>query len=263
MRRNNPDYMATYKKRGHKPKSRAEKQEALEDQSQTAEVFKSLDAGASRTEQWVIKNQKLIFAVIGLAAVLVLGYLGYNKFIQEPKEIEAMNDLYPAQQLFEQAVNGTEKDSLYTLALEGEGGKFGLLEVISNYGNTDAGNLANYYAGMAYLNLKNYQEAINYLNEFSSDDDALGPIAKGAIADAFVQLEQKEEALEYYLKAANLKTNDFTTPMYLYKAGNIALELGDKGAALAAFNRIKEEFPSSSEATNIDAFIGRAEASVN
>ena len=253
--------MATYKKRGYKPKNKAEG--TLEDGSQTAEVFKSLDEGASRTEEWVIKNQKLIFGVIGLAAVLVLGYLGYAKFIQEPKEIDAMNDLYPAQQYFEQAVNGTEKDSLFMLALNGSDGKFGLLDVISNHGNTNAANLANYYAGMAYLQLEDYQNAISHLDDFSSDDDALGPIAKGAIGDAFVQLDQKEDAMSYYMQAANMKTNDFTTPMYLYKAGNIALELGDSKAALDAFQRIKKEFSTSTEASNIDAFIGRAEASTN
>ena len=45
--------MATYKKRGYKPKNKAEKQEAIEEQSTTAEVFSSLDQGASRTEAWV------------------------------------------------------------------------------------------------------------------------------------------------------------------------------------------------------------------
>ena len=263
MRRNNSNYMATYKKRGHKPKTRAEKQSAIEEQSTTAEVFNTLDEGASKTEQWVIKNQKYIFIIIGLVAVCVLGYLGYNKFIQEPKESEAMNDMFQAQQYFDQAVNAVEKDSLYNLSLQGGDGQFGMLDIIDNHGGTKAANLAKYYAGMAYLNTKDYQNAITYLSDFSSGDDALGPIAKGAIGDAFVQLNQPSDALEYYEKAVQMKTNDFTTPMYLYKAGVVALQLEDNNKALKYFSRIKEEFPNSPEANNVDVFIGRAEAATN
>ena len=252
--------MATYKKRGHKPKTKAEKVEAIEENSTTAEVFNTLDEGASKAEDWAVKNQKNIFIVVGLAAAIVLGYLGYNKFIAEPKASEAMNEMYTAQKYFEDAVNGTEKDSLYTLSLNGGEGKYGMLDIISEYGSTPAGNLANYYAGMAYLNLKDYQNAVTYLSKFSTDDAVLGPVAKGAIGDAFVQLEQPNEALEYYEKAIAASTNDYTTPMYLFKAANVALELEQADKALGYFKRIKEEFAESTEATNIDVFIGRAEA---
>ena len=264
MRRINIEYMATYKKRGYKPKTKAGKADAIEEQSATAEVFNTLDQGASRTEEWVAKNQKYIFIIVGLAAVIVLGYLGYNKFIQEPKESEAMNDMFQAQQYFDEAIaTGTEKDSLFNLALNGGEGKFGMLDIISEYKSTNAGNLANYYAGMAYLNLKDYPKAVEYLSNFKSDDVALGPIAQGGIGDAFIQLNQKEDALDYYAKAANMSSNAFTTPMYLFKAGNVALDLGENAKALQYFKRIKDEFASSTEAANIDAFIGKAEAASN
>ena len=50
--------MATYKKRGGKPRTKAEKDVLVEENSTTAEVFNTLDEGASRTEAWVEKNQK-------------------------------------------------------------------------------------------------------------------------------------------------------------------------------------------------------------
>lgn len=255
--------MATYKKRGYKPKTKVEKVEAIEENSTTAEVFNTLDESASKTEDWVIKNQKNIFIIVGLVAAVVLGYLGYNKLIQEPKESEAMNDMFKAQQYFEQAVNGVEKDSLFNLSLNGGEGKYGMLDIAKEYSGTKAGNLANYYAGMSYLNLKDYQNAIAYLDKFSSNDDVLGPIAKGGIGDAFVQLEQLDNAYDYYVQAANLKNNDYTTPMYLYKAGNIAMQLDKNAEALKFFNRIKDEFSTSTEAANIDVFIGKAEAANN
>ena len=254
--------MATYKKRGYKPKTKAEKTEAIEEQSTTAEVFNTLDEGASKTEEWAVRNQNYIFAVVGFIAVVVLGYLGYNKFIAEPKAEEAMNEMYKAQDYFEQAVNGAEKDSLYTLALNGGEGKYGMLDIIENYGSTPAGNLANYYAGMAYLNLKDYTNAIEHLNNFSSDDIMLAPIAKGGIGDAFAQLNQPEDALDYYDQAISFSDNEFTTPLYLYKAGTIALDNGNAQKALDYFERIKQEFPKSNEAKDIDVFIGKAEASL-
>ncbi|MCO4823084.1 MAG: tetratricopeptide repeat protein [Flavobacteriaceae bacterium] len=255
--------MATYKKRGYKPKTKEEKVNAVEDQSTTAEVFNTLDETASKTEEWVAKNQKYIFVIVGLAAAIVLGYLGYNKLIQEPKESEAMNEMFQAQQYFDQAVAGASKDSLFNMSLNGGEGKYGMLDIANEYGGTKAGNLANYYAGMAYLNLKDYQNAVTFLSDFSSNDEMLGPIAKGGIGDAFVQLNQSEDALDYYVQAANLKTNGYTTPMYLYKAGIIALQLGQNDKALQYFTRIKEEFPSSTEGADIDVFIGKAQATIN
>ena len=160
--------MATYKKRGYKPKTKDDKRSAIEDQSTTAEVFNTLDEGASKTEEWVVKNQKYIFIIVALVAAIVLGSLGYKKFIQEPKESEAMNDLFQAQQYFDEAVNATEKDSLFTLSLEGADGKYGFLDIADSYSGTDAGNLANYYAGVSYLQMKQYDKAIEFLSKFKA-----------------------------------------------------------------------------------------------
>ncbi len=254
--------MATYKKRGYKPKTKKEKVEIAEENSTTAEVFKSLDEGASKTEQWVVKNQNYIFGIIGAIAIVVLGYLGYSKFIAEPAEKEAMNEMYQAKKYFEDAVNGIESDSLYNMSLNGGEGKYGMLDIINEYGGTPAANLANYYAGMAYLNLKDYQNAITYLSDFSSNDKMLGPIAKGGIGDAFVQLEQLEEGIEYYEKAISANSNDFTTPIYLLKAARVAIELEDYNKALDYLNRIKKDFSNSTEASQADVLIGKVEASI-
>ncbi|WP_024768677.1 MULTISPECIES: tetratricopeptide repeat protein [Aquimarina] len=254
--------MATYKKRGHKPKNKAEEVEQIEDNSTTAEVFNTLDEGASKTEEWVAANQKYILSAVGMIAVVILGYLGFQKFIQEPKEEEAANEMFTAQQYFDNAVNGNSKlsDSLYTLALNGGEGKYGFLGIIENYGSTDAANLSNYYAGFSYLNMNKYQEAINYLDSFKSDDDILGPLALGGIGDAFSQLDQTEEALGYYEKAAKAKVNDFTTPKFLLKAAITAISLDKPEVAIPYLERIKEEFPKSVEANQADVHLGKAQA---
>ncbi len=254
--------MATYKKRGHKPKNKAEEVEQIEDKSTTAEVFNTLDEGASKTEEWVAANQKYILGAVAVIALVILGYLGFQKFIQEPKEQEAANEMFKAQQYFDNAVNGntTVRDSLYTLALNGGEGKYGFLEIIENYGGTKAANLANYYAGFSYLNMNKYQEAIEYLDNFKSDDQMLGPLALGGIGDAFSQLDQVEEALGYYEKAAQIKTNDFTTPKFLLKAAITAISLNKNEVAISYLERIKEEFPKSVEANQVDVHLGQAQA---
>ncbi len=264
MRRINKEFMATYKKRGYKPKKEKFVEEEINvENSTTAEVFDKLDQTASKTEEFVAANQKYIFIFIGLIAIAVLGYLGYNKFIMEPKAEEASSEMFHARKYFDEAVAATEKDSLFNLALNGAEGKYGMLDIANKFSGTPAGNQANYYAGMAYLNMKDYQKAVEFLGNFSSDDEVLGPIAKGGIGDAFVQLNQETDALGYYEEAAKMKSNEYTTPMYLFKAATLALKLGDNSKALGYFTRIKEEFPNATDAANIDVFIGQAQAVTN
>ncbi len=252
--------MATYKKRGYKPKTKVEKQDRIEEESTTAEVFSTLDEGASKTEAWVEQNQKPILIFVIAVAVSVLGYLGFQQFIQEPKETEAMNEMFQAQSYFEQALTATAKDSLFNLSLVGGEGKFGFVDIIDNYSGTNAANLANYYAGIAYLNTGKYQEAISHLDSFKSDDEAVGPLAKGAIGDAFAQLEQHEEALKYYEAAAAMKSNNVTAPRFLLKAGITALNLGNTDLALQHFKTITESYPNSNEVTKATIYQGKAEA---
>lgn len=251
--------MATYKKRGAKPRDKKE-QQAIESQSTTAEVFKTLDDTASKSEQWIEKNKKPLFYGLIVVIVLILGYLGYNKFIVEPTENEASNELAFPRKYYDEASTsaGAVADSLYRLGLEGADANYGFVDISDRYGSTKAGNLANYYAGMSYYKLKEYQEAISYLEKFDSSDEMLGPIAIGTIGDAFSDLNQDEEALEYYEKAANKRENTFTTPLYLLKAGKTALDLGQFAKAESLFQRIKDDYATSDSSENIDQYINSA-----
>jgi tetratricopeptide (TPR) repeat protein len=251
--------MATYKKRGFKPKNKEQQQQLDEQESTTAEVFSTLDESASRSEEWVSKNQNYILGAIGVIAVAILGYLGYDQFVQGPKEVSASNELYYPQQYFDQAVIATaQQDSLYNLALDGAEGKFGFLDIIAEYPGTKAANQASYSAGMAYMNMQKYTDAIDHLEDFSSDDAIVAAVAKGRIGDAFMQLDQAGDALGYYEQAVAHNANEYSTPMYLYKAGIAALELKQNDKALQHFQRIKDDFSKSDEAATIDAFIGMA-----
>ncbi len=258
--------MATYNKRGYKaPKEKEVKGEGVETanfdekDSTTAEVFSKLDETASITEDWVAKNQKIIIGLVAAVALFTIGYLAYQRFIAAPQQEEAANEMFVAQQNFQKATDGVASDSLYKLSLNGSEGKFGFLKIADEYSGTDAGNLANYYAGIAYLNTGKYTEAIDYLSKFKSDDIVLGALAKGAIGDAYSQKNQPKEALENYLKAAESNKNDFTTPRFLLKAGKTALTLGNKSDALKYFTDIKENYEATPEAASVDVLIELAQ----
>lgn len=256
--------MATYNKRGYRtPKEKLDEngfienvEEVDESESTTAGVFSSLDETASKTEAWVAKNQKYIFILVGAVAILTVGYVLYQKFIVEPKEADAAEQMFTAQQNFDKALNGTSSDSLFTLALNGSEGKFGFVKIAEEYSGTDAANLSHYYAGIAYLNLGKYDEAIASLKDFSTKEVVLNALSKGAIGDAYAQKNQNEEALDYYQKAANVDKNDFTTPRFLLKAGKIALTLGKNDEAFKHFTEIKESYKKTPEANSVDALIG-------
>lgn len=261
--------MATYNKRGYKaPKAapadvtEVETAEPIVDESNstTAGVFNTLDQGANKTEEWVARNQKWIYGVVAVVALGAILYVLYDKLMHEPAENTAANDMYQAQNYFQQAVDSpVANDSLYNLALNGGEGKMGFLGIIEEHKGTDAANLAHYYAGMAYINTGKYKEGVTHLEEFKSKDDILTALSLGAIGDAFAQLGQNDDALEYYNKAVKAAENDLTTPRFLFKAGQLALTVNKKEEALKHFNQIKEKYETSQQGVNIDAYIARAQ----
>lgn len=252
--------MATYKKKAGKKAKNADVN--IEKGSTTAEVFNTLDETASKSESFVVKNQNIILGAIAVIAVVILGTIGYNKFIQEPKEMAAADELaYPKAYFTEATTVNEGVDSLLVLGLEGANGKYGFIDIATEYSGTKAGNLANFYAGVSYLKMKDYTNAIEYLGKFTSDDLLLESEAQALIGDAFADIDQMQEALSYYEKAANTHKNSAMTPLYLMKAGQAALVIGNYSKAEDLFTSIKEDYPNSDMAVNIDMYINKAKYS--
>ena len=249
--------MATFNRRGYK-KSKSDQAQKGE-KSQTAEVFESLDSTANKSELWILKNQNIILTFIGVISLSVLSYLGYERLIADPNEKEAISELNKAQYFFELALVSNESDSLFKLALNGGEGKYGFLDIVKEYSGTKASNLANYSIGMSYLNLKEYDNAIIYLEKFKSDDILLKSISLGTIGDCFSELNQPDEAFEYYQKAFKHNENIYTTPKYLFKAALIGSEIGKYRSSIDFLNRIKDEFPDSYESSLVEVQLGRIE----
>ena len=249
--------MATYKKRGAKKTQNTKDSQATE--SRTEEVFSNLDTGASRLEHWIATYQRQIFGIIFGIIIVVLGYLGYQSLILNPKIDEANTEIFQAQDFFEKGLADEDlRDSLFQNALNGANGKYGFLDIIDNYGGTPAANLATYSSGMIYLHLGEFELAIDFLEDFDSSDPLLSPLALGGIGDAFAELEQLSSALNYYQKALSFSDNKITYPRYLRKAGLVALSLGDKKTAKSYFTILKDEFSDGVDAKHIDALLGKA-----
>ena len=217
------------------------------EQSANLEGFES---ALTKSEQFIEDNQKtLTYAAIG-ALIIVALYLSFQKFYVEPLENDARNNMFVAEQYF-------QRDS-FNLALNGDGNYFGFLDIISDYKMTKSSNLAKYYAGVCYLQLGDYEEAISYLKKFSSKDILISSISNGAIGDAYVELGENSQALSYYLKAANDKPNNFSTPIYLAKAAQLHEENGDYKKAIDLYENIKADYSKSQEGRNVEKFIARA-----
>jgi predicted negative regulator of RcsB-dependent stress response len=261
--------MATYNKRGYREPKEKEPKEKLDlvdelqedaGDSTTAEVFSKLDETANKTEEWVARNQRYIIGFLVAVAVVTIGYLLYQKFVAEPKQQEAADEMFVAQQNFQRALDGSsDKDSLFNLALNGADGKYGFLKIADEYSSTDAGNLAHYYAGVSLLHTGKYDEAISHLEKFKAKDEILSALALGAAGDAYAQKNQLKEAADRYVKAA-ANANDFTAPRFLLKAGQVELAQGNKAEALKHFTEIKEKYAGTPESTQIDALIGLSTA---
>ena len=202
-------------------------------------------SGVDKLQNLFEKNKNLVYGGI-IALILIIGGGYYYKNIMMPKaEDEAQSYMFDAQYYFEQ-------DS-FELALNS-----GFLDVIDEHSGTKAANLAHYYAGLCYYNLKQYDDAIEHLKAYDKDDEILGALAYGVLADCQMETGDTDDALANYKKAANFSDNEASAP-YLLKKAAIAFENnGDVQQALDFYNKIKKDFPNTTVATDIDKYIGRA-----
>jgi TolA-binding protein len=217
--------------------------------------FQSVENALSRTEQYIEENQKSLTIIILAIVVVVGGYLGYKKFYVEPANRDAQASMFVAENYFEQ-------DS-FKLALEGDGANYGFIDVIDEYSVTKAANLAHYYAGICYMRTGSFEEAIDHLEKFDAEDILIATVALGAIGDCYLELDNKEKAASFYLKAGSRKKNSFTSPIYLKKAGMVLEDLKEYDKALKAYRIIKKDFPDTEEGKVIDKYITALEIKMN
>lgn len=195
----------------------------------------------TKVEQYLENNKGLTFGLVALLMIVVGGYFGYNYYI------EGQNNL--AQTEMFQAVYYYEADSL-DLALNGDGNNLGLKDVIADYSGTTAANLANFYAGSAYMKKGDFSSALLYLQDFSSSDLLIQAKAYALVGDAFMEQSDYQNAVTNYNKAASYKENKFFSPGYLMKAALAYEKLNDLESALKCYEKIVTDFANASEAND-------------
>ncbi|MFN3342990.1 MAG: tetratricopeptide repeat protein [Flavobacteriales bacterium] len=209
-----------------------------------------------KAERYIRENQRSLIIIGGVALTLVLGFFAYLKFYKGPKEVEAQDAMWKAQYYFEidsfnLAINGT---------IDPKTGESyaGFLQIADEYSGTQAGNLANYYLGICYLNLGQYQAAIDALEQVDLSDQIIQPMAIGALGDAYMELGDIENAISNYESAAKASSNQFTSPLYLKKAALALEEIGDYKKALDHYEKILKDYEGSDEGRDIEKYIARA-----
>ena len=214
-----------------------------------------VEQALTRAEQFIETYQKQIVWVVSVVLGIVLIYMSFQRFYVEKRSLEAAAEMFPAEQYFE--------DDDWERALDGDGNNLGFIDIISDYKFTPSANLAKYYAGLCCLRLEEYDEAINYLSKFKSKDKILSSIALGSIGDAYAQLDQPEKAIAFYKKAAQRRSNDFTSPLYLLRAGILLENEGNLKEAGELYERIKTNYAASTEGRVIDRYIARIKVKQN
>ena len=219
--------------------------------NKTDDQFAQVEQALTKTEQYIEDNQQNLIRIVGAIVAVIAIVIGFQNLYIDPLEKEAQTDIYMAELYF-------QKDS-FNLALNGDGQYLGFIDVADDYSWTKVGQLANYYAGICYLHLSDYENAIEYLDDFSSDDIVLSTLALGCIGDAYMELGDIDNALANYEDASNNNDNEFTKPIYLMKQAIIHEQNGNYDDALVLYNDIKTNFKTSREAYGIERHISRAE----
>ena len=223
------------------------KENSVNNESSISEVL-------SRTEVFLEKNKKTIIYAVSAVAIVIIAFFGLRHFYFQPREVRAAEDMFVAENLFD---NGN-----YELALKGDDNALGFLDIIDDYSCTKSGNLARYYAGICELQMGQYEDALKHLKKYKARDTFTKAERLMLMGDAEAEMENYDDAIDYYEKAAEVEKNFVTSPAAIFKAALLYMNKGDNKKAVEMFESIKRNYPESTESSVVDSYIGHAEVSV-
>ncbi|WP_127125044.1 tetratricopeptide repeat protein [Pseudoflavitalea rhizosphaerae] len=227
--------------------------EVKQTEQTTAPVQKSAeDRFANTFEGFWQKNGKKVSIGILAVVLLVAGYFAYNNFVKAPENVKAGNAMWKAESNF--------RNDSFALALNGDGSAAnpGFLKVISKYGGTKTANLAKFYAGACYLQIGDFNNAVKYLNDYSSTSEVLNVRVYGLLGDAYSELGKKDQAVENYKKAGKAFADDtFNSSEYLYRAAVLLADQNKTADAIALLKEIKKNFPMTPRGVEADKLMAK------
>lgn len=202
-----------------------------------------------KVEGFYETNKKMINNITIALLVVIGGYYGYTYLYKKPSEEKAATALSMAQRYF-------EVDSL-NLAMNGDGKNLGFTKISKKYSGTGAGNLAHYYEGVCFLKMGDPASAIKSLKEFNGKGTLLEAMAAGVLGQAYMESGDAAKAIESFKKATADKDDNLVTPMYLYHMGLAYATSGKTNEAKETFKRIRDEYPKSIQARDMDKELAR------
>ena len=205
----------------------------------------------TKTESFIDQYKKPIIIGAGALVVIVLGIIGYKKLVSEPTELESRDAYWNAFYDF-------EADSL-DAAANGDMNNMGMADVADEYAGTSGGDIANYSMGLIQMQKEDFQGALDYFDACDFDDIMLGSMVIGLKGDCYVEMGDYETAVDLFEKAAERESNQFTSPLYYKKAGLAYEALNDNESAVTVYAKIKNDWPKSDEARDIEKYIVRAQ----
>ncbi len=224
-------------------------------------VQKEVDVIQKARGFWINYNKPVVY--ISSAIIILLGgWLIYKYMFKLPKEEKANDAVFITQKYFSDFSNASSDSTKAMLAakcLNGDGINPGALKIINRFPGTDAANLCEYYAGACYLHLHQFDKAIKFLKDFDAGKATqIKSRAYGMIGDASAELNKNDQALDYYKKAANVDDKDeFTSSEFLFRAALFAESTGKTKEAIELFKKIKDDYPLSQKAADVDRYLAK------
>jgi tetratricopeptide (TPR) repeat protein len=219
------------------------------------EPILDVEEALGKTEHYIQENKKSLTIIIGAIFLLVSAFFAWKYLYMKPLAEEAESKMFWAEKWF-------EKDSI-NQAINGHGDTLGFQKMVDEYGNTPSGNLAHYYLGICLRAKGNYKDAIKQFQDYDGNDQMTAAISTGSVGDCYMELGNVEDAVSYYLKASNQSHNNFTSPVYLKKAGLAYEDQKNYAEALKVYEKIKTEYFETPESRDIEKYIARAKTKGN
>ena len=214
----------------------------------------TMEESLNKSEALFLKYKKAIIAAVVAIIVIIAGAVLYKTYVSEPNEQKASTAIAKGQEYFAQG--------LFQQALTGDSAGFkGFVKLADEYSSTDAGNLANLYAGLCNAQLDKWEDAVKYLEKYDeADDQMVGSVAEGALGNAYAHLNQLDKAVSHLKKAAEKADNNSLSPTFLIQAGEILESQGKADEALKLYQQVKEKYFNSMQYQRIDEYIERVSA---
>jgi tetratricopeptide (TPR) repeat protein len=224
-------------------------------------VQKEADVVEKARGFWVNYNKPVIY-ISSAIIILLIGWFVYKYMFKLPKEEKANDAVFVTQKYYSDFSNASSDSIKIMLAakcLNGDGANPGALKIINRFPGTAAANLCEYYAGACYLHLQQFDKAIKFLKDFDAGGATqIKSRAYGMIGDASAELKKNDQALEYYKKAADVNDKDeYTSSEFLFRAALFAESTGKIKEAVQLFKKIKEMYPLSEKAADVDRYLAK------